>query len=64
MRLFLNCFGSKKIIVKKKSKANDQNDQEIGEKVSEEVSDLSGDYSNVAILLLLYLLQGEKPLTL
>lgn len=42
-----------------KSKVNDQVDRESGEKTEEETSNLTGDYSNVAVLLFLYLLQGD-----
>lgn len=44
-----------------KSLAIDEIDQENGEKVREvrENSNLKGDYSNVVILLFLYLLQGD-----
>lgn len=49
--------------IKEKKETNDQNDQEGGEvqkkMIDEEPSNLTGDYPNVVILLLLYLLQGD-----
>lgn len=47
-----------------KKETNDRNDQESGEvqkkMIDEEPSNLTGDYSNVLILLLLYILQGDR----
>jgi hypothetical protein len=45
-----------------KSLGVDEIDHENGEKIREvrETSNMKGDYSNVVILLFLYLLQGDK----
>jgi hypothetical protein len=44
----------------KTNKIEIRNDHKSEENRSDEKSDLKGDYGNVAILLLLYLLQGDK----
>jgi hypothetical protein len=44
-----------KEVEKKKHRA----DQENGGTAEEEISNLTGDYANVAVLLFLYLLQGN-----